>query len=352
MKRLLVLFVLFALVLSFTWQKTPTPYVFPILNTFPEMPLSQENPVTNEGIALGRYLFYDSSLSLNNNMSCASCHRQEYAFSDSPNTLSTGNQGIKLVRNTPPLFNLAWYKGMFWDGRAVSIEQQVFFPVRDHKEMNLNWKIAAKRIQSKPFYRKLFKEAFGTSKIDSTKIAYAIAQFERTLLSYNSKYDRATRGETILSADEYAGFVLMNDMTKGDCLHCHTTDGDGLGTTGSFSNNGLDPARFLTDYLDPGKGAISGLKQEIGQFKIPSLRNVAFTAPYMHDGRFKTLEEVLDFYSEKVHPSVNLDSKMTAAHQGGVKLSAEEKRKIICFLRALSDSTFIQNPEFSNPWVD
>lgn len=350
MKYSFIAFLITLVFLSFKWTKTPSLYVFPKLTTFPDMPVSSHNPTTIEGSKLGRYLFYDSILSLDNSISCASCHRQEYAFSDSPNAFSKGFNGTILNRNTPALFNLAWYESLFWDGRAVSIEDQVFFPVRDHQEMHLNWEIAVKRIQKKPFYRQLFKEAFGISKIDSTHVAYAIAQFERTLLSYNSKYDKATQGVTILSADEYAGFVLMNDMTKGDCLHCHTTDGNGLGTTGKFSNNGLVNAKRVSDYFDSGRGAVSRKENEIGQFKIPSLRNVALTAPYMHNGKFKSLEEVLDFYSEKVNNCVNIDSKMTAAHQGGVKLTTEEKRKIICFLNALTDSSFITNIEFSNPW--
>jgi cytochrome c peroxidase len=181
-------------------------------------------------------------------------------------------------------------------------------------------------------------------------IAKAIGQFLRTLISYQSKFDRSLAGKEHLGKDEFEGLVLMNDMTKGDCLHCHTTDSDMLGTIRTFSNNGLDNINDPMQYPDKGLGGITGNPADYGKFRIPSLRNVALTAPYMHDGRFATLEEVMDFYSEGVHQSVNIDSKMGLAHQGGVRLTPDEKRKIIAFLNALTDSVFIRNPEFSNPF--
>lgn len=339
------------LITGFFGINKPTPYSFPDLLYFPEMPVAVDNPVTKEGAELGRYLFYDPILSANYKISCATCHKQSRAFSDSPQQLSKGIQGELLRRNTPPLFNLAWYPVLFWDGMTNSIEEQVFHPVRDHEEMNLDWPVAMKRIQQHERYPAQFQAAFGSREIDSTLIAQAIAQFERTLLSYNSKYDQAIRRETILSPQEYTGFVLMNDQTKGDCLHCHTTDADVLGTTTKFSNNGLDPAQTPRDYSDPGKGGISGNEEEMGWFRIPSLRNVALTAPYMHDGRFQTLEEVLDFYSEGLHNSYNIDPKMGFVRKKGASLSQDEKNTIIAFLNALTDSVFITNPEFSDPFL-
>ncbi len=312
--------------------------------------MDSTNPLTLEGIELGRFLFYDSVLSDQNNFSCASCHQQQYAFSDGPKTLSTGPSGIKQKRTTPPLFNLPWYQSYFWDGRAHTLEEQAYFPVRAHSELNLDWKIAERRIQKSKFYKPKFRAAFGNIRIDSSLIVKAIAQFERTLISHNSKYDQVIRGETTLTAEEFEGFVLINDQTKGDCMHCHTTDSDALGTTGKFSNNGLDSAKTFSDYPDSGLGGDTKTKSDYGKFKIPSFRNVAFTAPYMHDGRFKTLEEVLDFYSEGVVLSVNIDSKMQYAHKGGVHLNKEEKRKIILFLNTLTDSTFTTNPAYSNPF--
>lgn len=327
------------------------PYQFPTLRYFPEMPVSPDNATTVEGVDLGRHLFYDPILSADSSFSCSSCHNQKFAFSDSPNRFSKGVHGDLTKRNTLPLFNLAWYQGLFWDGKATSIEEQVFHPVRDHSEMDLNWKKATERISKSIFYREKFQATFGNIEIDSTLIAKAIAQFERTLISNNSKYDRVLRFEDYFTKEEYQGFVLINDQTKGDCLHCHTTDGDALGTTGKFSNNGLDAVSDADDFQDKGKGAISGQDQDMGLFRIPSLRNIAVTAPYMHDGRFKTLDEVMDFYSDGVHNSYNIDSKMGSIDQGGARLSKVEKEYIIAFLRTMTDSVFLNNPEFGNPFL-
>lgn len=314
------------------------------------MPYSADNPVTIEGADLGRYLFYDPILSRNGDMSCATCHKQAFAFSDSPNRFSSGNKALPTQRNTMPLFNLAWYPSFFWDGRASSIEAQVFHPVRDSVEMDLPWKLAEERINKNKFYRTKFRNAFGKQRIDSVLISKAIGQFLRTLLSYQSKYDRVLAGEDHFSKSEYEGFILANDMTKGDCLHCHTTDADVLGTTRTFSNNGLDNIKDPKAYTDKGLGGITGKIGDNGKFKIPSLRNVLLTAPYMHDGRFATLEEVVDFYSHGVHVSANIDSKMGLAKRGGVQLTNEEKGKVIAFLHTLTDSTFIVNPDFGTPF--
>lgn len=315
------------------------------------MPIAPENPVTVEGAALGRYLFYDSSLSADFGFSCGSCHRQEAAFSDGLAVFSRGAAGVPLRRNTLPLFNLAWYKMLFWDGRAVSVEEQVFHPVRDHAEMNLAWPIAEARLRYSAFYRAKFAAAFGQdAPIDSVHIARAIAQFERTILSYNSRYDSVLRGHAIFTPEEFAGFELVNDMTKGGCLHCHSTDADALGTVPGFANNGLDRATRPADYRDVGRGALTGRAADSGAFKIPTLRNLLLTAPYMHDGRFATLEEVLDFYNRGVHASAGVDSRMEEAGRGGVHMSAEDTRKVLVFLRTLTDSSLVKSPAYSNPF--
>lgn len=348
-KVIFCFFLLFAF--AFIEKHSPTPYIFPEMKFFPEMPVSETNPVTEEGVALGRFLFYDPILSADSTLSCASCHKQEKAFSDSPKRFSEGVKNNSMERNTMALFNLSWYSTFFWDGKAVSLEEQVFHPVRRHDEMNLQWKEVENRIRRSEFYRTKFITAFGAIEIDSLLIAKAIAQFERTLLSYQSRYDKVLEGKAFFSHDEYKGFVLVNDMTKGDCLHCHTSDANALGTTLAFSNNGLDPIYNPTEYIDKGRGAITGNEKENGKFKIPSFRNVAVTAPYMHDGRFNTLEEVLDFYSEGVNMSANIDSKMGLAHRKGVGLNSEEKKQIIAFLLTLTDSAFISDTAFSNPFL-
>ncbi len=326
-----------------------TPYTFPELNHFPEIPTDEDNPTTVEGVNLGRKLFYDPILSEDKSISCASCHRQESAFADQGQVFSKGVHDSVTRRNALPLFNLIWSKEFFWDGRAGSLEEQVFMPVRAHNEMNLDWHTAVHRIINDPEYLTQFYLVFGTNQIDSSHVAKVIAQFERTLLSYNSKFDRVLRGEDYFTHKEYRGYILVNDQTKGDCIHCHITDGSALGTIGTFSNNGLDEIDNPLNYPDPGRGVITGLTEDNGKFRIPTLRNLAFTAPYMHDGRFSTLEEVLEFYNSGVKQSVNIDPKMTHAREGGVDLSPEEIDTIIAFLHTLNDSIFIRNPSHSNP---
>jgi cytochrome c peroxidase len=337
-------------IFGFTGLPDLTPYSFPELKFFPEMPLSESNPVTVQGAELGKYLFYDPVLSDDRKLSCSSCHKQEYAFSDGPVQFSKGKSGVLMKRNTPGLFNLAWYPAMFWDGKAKSIEEQVFHPVRAGDEMNMSWKEVEKRVQEIEFYRTGFKNVFGDQSIDSVLISKAIAQFLRTLLSYRSRYDKGISKEIRFTDKEYAGYVLMNDQTKGDCLHCHTTDADALGTMRTFSNNGLDEVSKPGEYKDKGRGEVTGNVKENGQFKIPTLRNLVLTAPYMHDGRFKTLEEVLDFYSEGVKQSPNIDSRMEFVHQHGAHLSPEEKKDIIVFLKTMTDSSLISDPAFSDPF--
>lgn len=342
--RVSVFFVFILLLLGFQKVNHITDYVFEKLFRFPDKIENTYNPVIQEGALLGRYLFYDKTLSKDSSISCASCHKQEFAFADN-NQFSKGIYEQFLNRNTMPLFNLAWYSSFFWDGKSTSIEEQVFVPVSAHNEMNLDWVEAEKRINDKDFYRKQFKNVFSIEKIDSIHIAKAIAQFERTLISNKSKYDRVIQGKDEFSESELKGFILMNDQSMGDCLHCHITDANALGTTGTFSNNGLDEI-----LKDEGLFYTTKNKKDKGKFKIPSLRNIALTAPYMHDGRFNTLEEVLDFYSEGVKSSEFIDSKMQYVHQGGVRLNEREKMDIISFLKTLTDSVFITNPEFSNPY--
>ena len=327
-----------------------SPHAFPEMKFFPEMPLPIHYTITEEGISLGRQLFYDPILSSDSTLSCSSCHQQKYAFSDAPNKFSKGKNSVFMTRNTLPLFNLAWYPSFFWDGKATGIENQVFHPITASDEMNMHPEDLCSRLNENKYYKSLFQEIFGAGEIDSEKVSIVLAQFLRSLLSNQSKYDRVIAGKDHFTENEIKGFVLVNDQTKGDCLHCHPTDGDALGTTLTFSNNGLDSVVDVQFYPDKGRGGISEKKEDIGKFKIPSLRNLLFTAPYMHDGRFKTLEEVLEFYSSGVKNCVNLDSKMQFANKHGANLSKEEQQSIIAFLKTLSDSVFISDKNFSNPF--
>jgi cytochrome c peroxidase len=316
---------------------------------FPKMPTNLNNPLTKEGVALGKYLFYDSILSIDYSVNCASCHKQENAFSD-PAKFSKGVQGVDLKRNTLPLFNLAWYSGMFWDRKTMSIEEQVIFPVASHEEMGLNWSEAIKRIKESSFYMNQFSNVFKTKNIDSTHVAKAIAQFERTLISSSSKFDMSIVGKAKLTKDEYKGYDIINDRNFGDCLNCHSTDANVLSTNGSYANNGLDDVKSLDDYKDIGLGGMTQVKKDNGKFKVPSLRNLGFTAPYMHDGRFSTLEEVVAFYANDVNHSAKYDNKMTHYTNGRKRLDSVEQANVVAYLHTLNDSVFVKNPAFSNPF--
>lgn len=326
------------------------PYVFPELTLFPKMPVNALNPLTVEGADLGRHLFYDPVLSSDSSVSCSSCHKQEYAFSDALNLFSKGIQGQLQTRNTLPLFNLAWHPAFFSDGRVSSLEDQISHPLLAKNEMNSNWIDLLKKLNRNVGYRKKFEEIYGPSVIDSTKVKYVLAQFLRTLVSHESEFDKILAGKRKLKEAELKGLQVMSSQNRGDCLHCHPVDGSALVTTFNFSNNGLDSIYVATAYKDKGRGGVTGKNSDNGKFMIPSLRNILLTAPYMHDGRFKTIEEVLEFYSTGVHLSANIDPKMGFANQKGVKLTQEEKKNIIAFLTTLTDSIFISKKEFSDPF--
>jgi cytochrome c peroxidase len=344
----LVLLLLVMLVSAGRMRTTQKAFPEPI--GFPPMPLP-EGGVTEEAAELGRHLFHDTRLSGDGSLSCASCHRQEAAFSDPPNRTSTGIHGSSGTRNTMPLFNLAWNNDFFWDGRVTTLEEQVLHPVRDSRELAGSWPEITRRLGQQPLYRRLFLAAYGHARIDSNLVTHALGQFLRTLISHRSKYDRVLAGHEYLTTEEYQGFVLMNDLTKGACLHCHSTDADALGTTGGSANTGLDDPADVDGYRDQGRRGTTGRDVDAGSFRIPSLRNVALTAPYMHDGRFATLEEVLDHYSGGVKDGPARDPRLGPPGRGGVRLDAVEKRQIIAFLHTLTDSAFIRDPAFSDPFA-
>lgn len=317
---------------------TPSPLQIPKLfsdNIIPPI-IPINNPQTQEGIALGKKLFFDPILSRNNTLACVDCHAPENAFTDSAK-FSEGINGNLGSRNSMPLFNLAWNydEKFFWDGNTFSLEHQAFVPVSDPTEMDSNWKDLQLKLQQDTEYPKLFKNAFDTSNIDSTLVSKAIAQFERTLISANSKFDQFLLGETELTSNELNGFNVFMDETKGDCFHCHGSDKNPLWTDNSFHNNGLD-----NTFTDLGLGAVTGDPADNGKFKSPSLRNLAFTAPYMHDGRFATLEEVINHYSEGLKTSATIDPLMKKINLGGVNLSDSDKADLKAFLLSLSDYDF------------
>lgn len=303
------------------------------------------NPQTVEGVALGRKLFFDPILSGNGTQACADCHRPQNAFSD-PRQFSIGIEGSPGFRNSMPLQNLAWnFPNKFnWDGSASSLEDQIFEPVTNPIEMNNTWSNAVASLQNHNEYPELFRNAFGKSTIDSVMVTKAIAQFVRTLISANSRFDRHVLSENILTPQELNGFNVFMSEDKGDCFHCHGNFFNPLWTDNTFHNNGLDAF-----FADIGLGNVTGDPRDNGKFRAPSLRNLEFTAPYMHDGRFATLEEVINHYSEGLVFSETIDPLMKAVTQGGVQLSEEDKADLKAFLLSLSDPEFINNPDFQNP---
>ncbi|MCA0131159.1 cytochrome-c peroxidase [Winogradskyella alexanderae] len=301
-----------------------------------------DNPQTIEGVALGKKLFFDKILSANGTKSCASCHSQQNAFTDNTPT-STGIDGIAGNRNSMPLFNLAWnYSDRFnWDGKALSLERQAEEPVENPIELHSDWDNVVSRLQAHPEYPSLFEKAFNTSIISKELTTKAIAQFERTLISANSKFDNYFLGTATLTDQELNGLDIFLREDKGDCFHCHGSPNNPLWTDNEFHNNGLDSI-----FTDLGLGAVTGDPNDNAKFRTPSLRNLAFTAPYMHDGRFATLEEVIDFYSEGLQDSPTIDPLMKKVDEGGVQLTEEEKTDLKAFLLTLSDSSFLTNPVF------
>lgn len=327
-------------------EYTPIPVTLEIPKLFEEKLIKPviptNNPLTKEGIALGKKLFFDKLLSKNNTQSCASCHSPKRAFTD-VTRFSDGVDGTFGTRNSMPLFNLAWnFDDRFaWDGKEVGLEKQALEPVRNPIEMHSRWTIVAQKLQNHPEYPTLFRQAFGASTIDSTLVTKAIAQFERTLISGNSKFDKYLRGEAQLTPEERNGFDVFMDETRGDCFHCHGSDNNPLWTDNKFHNNGLDAT-----FTDLGFGAVTGDPRDNGKFRTPSLRNLVFTAPYMHDGRFATLEEVINHYSEGLKSSPTIDPLMKKVQQGGVQLTSKDKADLKAFLLTLTDHDFVNNPDF------
>lgn len=305
-----------------------------------DMKHPSDNPLTEEGIALGRKLFYDKKLSGDNTMSCSTCHLQEFNFSDN-NKFSEGITGALGDRQAMAIINLGWDSLFFWDGRSISLEDQALGPVVNPVELNAKWTDVVFKLQTDSEYPDLFLKAFGTKTVDSLLVAKAIAQFERTMISFNSKYDKFFYNQetNALNASEKRGYDLYFD--KAECIHCHAGP---LLNDPTFRNNGLD-----ANLTDLGLGKISNKSTDNGKFKVPTLRNIAESAPYMHDGRFATLEDVINFYNSDVEASSpNIDPEMEH-FEGGLNLTQTEKDDLLAFLKTFSDTQFLENKNFSDP---
>jgi hypothetical protein len=318
--------------------KKVTPFKFTMGSRFPIPALPNDNPLIEERVELGRRLFHETALSKDGTISCASCHESAAAFAD-PRRFSLGVAGGIGSRNAMPLFNLAWKSSFFWDGRAPSLRVQALMPIEDHREMDESLEHVVEKLGALQDYAPAFEKAFGSLDITPEKIGLAIENFLLTLTSHHSKFDRAARGEGNLSAEEKRGFELF--MTEreprmgsmgGDCFHCH---GGALFTDHQFRNNGL-----AISTGDLGRYKVTKASIDRGAFSTPSLRNIAITAPYMHDGRFSSLEEVLDHYSEGVQRTETLDPNLAKHPNGGLHLTKDEKKDLISFLKTLTDTRF------------
>ncbi|HLF62145.1 MAG TPA: cytochrome c peroxidase [Saprospiraceae bacterium] len=328
----------------------PTAYVLDRPSGFPQLEIPSDNPLTVEGIWLGRKLFFDPIVSADSTMSCSSCHLQGGNFTDNLK-VSTGVDGIPGRRSAMSLLNVAFhYSGLFWDGRSPGLEEQALLPIEDPIELHESWPNVEEKLRRHPVYPADFRRAFGinhTSEISRDLATKAIAQFERTLISSGqSKYDRFMRGEIFLDDSEFNGmemfFDVNNELPDAECNHCHAPP---LFAINEFRNNGIEPVSSLAEFPDKGRGEVSGDSLDNGKFKTPTLRNIEFTAPYMHDGRFKNLEEVLDHYNSGGHRQKNTDPLIRP-----LGLTPAQKQDILAFLRTLADTTFLNNPDHSNPF--
>jgi cytochrome c peroxidase len=335
----------------------PTPYTLVVPAGFPTPVIPADNPLTNEGVALGRMLFYETKLSSNNTMSCGSCHQQNKAFTDGL-AKAVGVDGIANPRGTMSLANVMWSNTLTWDGAFSTLQAQVRKPIENPVEMHQLLNTGVTKLQATTTYPPLFQAAFGTRTITGDLVMKALTQFERTLISGNSRYDKFAKTQQGFSADELAGLKLYSThisprvIRGAECFHCHTMPLASSNFAAQFFNNGLD----LT-FADPGRGGVTGLPADNGKFVAPTLRNITLTAPYMHDGRFTTLEQVLDHYSDHVQMnSPNLDPNLIQGindpifSPGRMGLTATEKRQVIAFLKTLTDSTFIADKRFSDPF--
>jgi cytochrome c peroxidase len=309
-----------------------TPYRFVMSRTFPIPDLPRDNPLMEERIALGEKLFHDTGLSRDGSISCATCHHADAAFTDRL-PLSIGIDGRTAERNAMPLFNLAWKREFFWDGRAPSLREQVLMPITDHREMDESLENVIAKLTASPDYAPLFAAAFRSEGITAEKIALALEQFLLTLSARDAKFDQAIAGKTTLTDQEARGFELF--MTEyeprtgqlgADCFHCH---GGALFSDHQFHNNGLSGN-------DPGRAKVTGSPGDHGKFSTPSLRNIAITAPYMHDGRFATLEEVVEHYSSGIQRGPTLDPNLAKHPANGLNLSAADKAALVAFLKTLT----------------
>lgn len=337
-----LLFLIFPMLISCSndddYQNVPIDFKVP--SNFPDLAYDfTNNPPTEKGFELGKKLFYDGRLASDGIVSCGFCHIQENAFTHHGHTVSHGVNNAAGTRNSPPIQNMAFQTAYMWDGATTHLDLQPIIPFTSPIEMNGNFSNAIAMMKNDAQYKKLFKQAFDGGEINSENMLKALGQFMALLVSSNSKFDKYRRNESggTMTADELDGYAIFNQK----CASCHATD---LFTDNSFRNNGL---AINPQVNDIGRFRVTQLESDKYKFKVPSLRNIEKTAPYMHDGRFYTLEAVLDHYSSGDVNTQNLDESLNNNGTLGIPLTQTEKAKIIAFLKTLTDNEFLTNPKFA-----
>jgi len=296
------------------------------------------NTVTKDGFELGRKLFYETMLSANNTISCGSCHIQTAAFTHHGHTVSHGIFDRQGTRNAPPIMNLAWNTSFMWDGGIVDLDLQSIAPITNHLEMDETMPNVMNKLRNSSIYPALFKKAYGSEEITTTDFLKALSQFMAMCVSSNSKYDSVMRNEAgkKFTADEQQGRLLVQQK----CGACHQ---EPLFTDHSFRNNGITPSMVN----DEGRYMVTQIDSDKYKFKVPTLRNLAYTAPYMHDGRLLTLDAVLEHYNSHVQNTPNLDPLFQQGGTLGIPLTTDEKSRITAFLNTLNDKSFLFDKRFS-----
>lgn len=319
--------------------------VYPSHFNDPEIPA--DNPMTINGVKLGRYLFYDKILSSGDVMNCESCHKQENAFSSS--IIGSGlTNGTQVDRNVMPLVNLVWETDFAWDGRKGSLEDKIDGTLNNPFSFNIDWTQISAKLNAHEDYPRYFYEAFGVKTIRYDDVVRALAQFIRSIISVNSKWDQFLQSTYAPTTSELTGFDLYT-TENGDCFHCHSHSNPLLGD-GLFRNNGLDSLLHQSQFSDFGRGFVTNYEFDNGKFRSVSLRNIEYTAPYMHDGRMQTLEEVIEHYNSGGFFSPTVDVNMKHTTDGGLFMSEIEKAALLDFLKMLSDPSILSNTDYSNPF--
>jgi len=333
-------------------EYAPTTMTLEIPPTFPQIEFPSDNELTEEKVELGQHLFFDPILSIDSTMACASCHFPESSFTDN-NAFSAGVDGIEGNKSSMSLINAAYYNtGLFWDGRVGTLEEQALLPVEDPIELHNNWPGLMAKLKEHDDYPAMFRRAFGitnTNEMTKELAAKALAQYQRSIISGNSFFDQTLALDAVvaLSDDELEGFEIffgsnLDELPDAHCGHCHSAP---LFTSNAYANNGLTQADSVDDFIDLAYGRVTGNPLDNGKFRIPTLRNISLTAPYMHDGRFETLEEVIEHYDSGGVFSPNKDPFIIP-----LGLTDEEKSKLHSFLLTLVDTSYLENEYVTNPF--